>query len=70
MVFDLESKICNENAIMVSNAGSITKKLTYEEIKTMSASINQFLFERIPEKQVCVGLQMSHNIYIPSLVIR
>lgn len=70
MVFETKSKILNENAIVFSNSGFIAKKLTYQQVQTISSLINQFLSDKLPERQVCVGLHMTHNIYIPSLVIR
>ncbi|RZB40712.1 acyl-CoA synthetase family member 4 -like, partial [Asbolus verrucosus] len=60
----------NNKAIILSDGGVIESMLTYEDVGKIRDRISEFIAKYVTTKHLCIGLKMTHNIYIPSLVLR
>lgn len=57
-------------AIILSDCGSVLSALSYKDVITIRNLITEFLSNQVKEKYHCIGLEMNHNIYIPSIIMR
>jgi hypothetical protein len=60
----------NQTAIILSDCGEVISALSYEDVQNNQNLVSDFVSKHLTEKHLCVGLKMTHNIYIPSIVLR
>lgn len=60
----------NKDFIILCDEKAIVKTKTFEEIIQLNQLIIGELSKHFSDTPECVGLLMSHNIYLPSIIIR
>lgn len=56
-------------AVIIYNSNSDVQLITYEHVKEWATLLSANIQKYLGKKGLCVGLLMTHNLYIPSLVI-
>ncbi|KAJ3659027.1 hypothetical protein Zmor_010736 [Zophobas morio] len=69
MEFPHDSVSLNDSAIILSDRGVIKKKLSYNEVYEIKNLITNFISNHITSDNQCIGLRMTHNVYIPSIIL-
>ncbi|XP_030758314.1 beta-alanine-activating enzyme isoform X3 [Sitophilus oryzae] len=58
-----------KTALILCDQNCVLQKLTFEDVNVLSEKIQTFLCEHIKERDICVGLVMDKNIYIPPIIL-
>lgn len=59
----------NKYSVLLSDEKQIIDTLSYQEMMDISETLT-ILFKIINNENICLGLLMDHNLYIPSIILR